>query len=97
MRFPSLAVQDGLGRSLQAVRRSAGPDDARARDTCAASQAVARIATLCLTDTLVGKNSPIQLCRRASMCQAMASADEGAGSGMSLRISLPSSQPQLCE
>ena len=42
-------------------------------------------------------NSPIQLHRFASMCHAIASAEDGAGSGMSLRISLPSSQPQLCE
>ena len=42
-------------------------------------------------------NSPIQSQRFASICQAIASAEEGAGSGMSLRISLPSSQPQLCE
>jgi hypothetical protein len=42
-------------------------------------------------------NSPIQWQRFASMCHDIASAEDGAGSGISLRISLPSSQPQLCE
>jgi hypothetical protein len=42
-------------------------------------------------------NSPIHLHRFASMCHAIASAEDGAGSGMSLRISLPSNQPQLWE
>ena len=42
-------------------------------------------------------NSPIQLRRVASMCHAIASTEAGAGSGMSLRTSLPSSQPRLCE
>jgi hypothetical protein len=44
-----------------------------------------------------GMNSPIQSRRVASICQDIASAESGAGSGMSLRISLPLSQPQLCE
>ena len=77
----------GAGKTMLATRLAGllpDLDEAAALDaTCIAS--------------LAGKNSPIQLCLTASMCHAIASAVPGAGSGISLRTSLPSSHPQLCE
>ena len=93
----SFARRDSLPREARLpLPQSLAAISCLSRNEARVHQAVARIASRS-RGMLPGMNSPIQSRRAASICHDIASAEDGAGSGMSLRISLPSCQPQLCE